>query len=49
MEELYETESNRGESTPELADWMTGQLNGMANARYYDQHELGTDEDDGNL
>lgn len=36
-------------TSPELADWMTGQLNGMANARYYDQHELGTDEDDGNL
>ena len=36
-------------STPDLAQWMTGQLNGMENARYYDQHELGTDEDDGNL
>ena len=35
--------------TPELADWMTGQLNGMANARNYDQHEIGTDEDDGDL
>lgn len=37
------------EQATKLADWMTGQLNGMANARYYDQHELGTDEDDGNL
>ena len=35
--------------TPELTDWMTGQLNGMANARNYDQHEIGTDEDDGDL
>ena len=36
-------------STPELAEWLTGTLNGMANAGYYEQHELGTDEDDGDL
>jgi hypothetical protein len=36
-------------TSPELADWMTGTINGMANARYYEQNELGTDEDDGNL
>jgi len=36
-------------STPDLAQWMTGTINGMANAKFYEQHELGTDEDDGNL
>ena len=36
-------------TTPDLAQWMTGMVNGIANARFYDQHEIGTDEDDGNL
>ena len=32
-------------STPELAEWLTGTLNGLANAGYYEQHEIGTDEE----
>lgn len=36
-------------TSPELADWMTGTINGLAKARYYEQHEIGTDEDDGEL
>lgn len=36
-------------STPDLAQWMTGTINGMANAKFYEQHEIGTDEEDGDL
>ena len=36
-------------TSPELADWMTGTINGMANAKFYEQHEIGTDEEDGEL
>ena len=36
-------------STPDLAQWMTGTINGMANARFYDQHEIGNDDADGDL
>ena len=36
-------------TSPELADWMTGTINGMANAKFYEQHEIGTDEEDGDL
>jgi hypothetical protein len=36
-------------STPDLAQWMTGTINGMANAKLYEQHEIGTDEEDGDL
>lgn len=36
-------------TTPDLAQWMTGMVNGIANARFYDQHEIGTDEEDGDL
>ena len=36
-------------TTPDLAQWMTGMVNGIANARFFDQHEIGTDEEDGNL
>jgi hypothetical protein len=34
-------------STPDLAQWMTGTINGMENAKFYEQHEIGTDEEDG--
>ena len=36
-------------STPDLAQWMTGTINGMENAKFYEQHEIGTDEEDGDL
>ena len=36
-------------TSPELADWMTGTINGMANAKFYEQNENGTDEEDGDL
>lgn len=32
-------------STPDLEQWMTGTINGMANAKFYEQHEIGTDEE----
>jgi len=34
-------------TSPEMTDWMTRTLNGFANARYYLQKEIGTDEADG--
>jgi len=33
-------------STPALSDWMTEVINGATRARFYEQHELGTDNDD---
>ena len=36
-------------TSPDLAQWMTGTINGMANAKFYEQHEIGTDEEDGDL
>ena len=33
-------------STPALSDWMTEVINGASRARFYEQHELGTDNDD---
>ena len=33
-------------STPALSDWMTEVINGASRARFYEQHELGTDNDE---